>query len=183
MIKKMEQQPDLWKYVEVARDKINELVEFVNKKVPEAITNANGYASCIQTLEEIRIRLELEPFDRFEYKQLLKLNEKATKLVKLNPKTTEDQIIKERYRQTGRTTKILCEALSAMSYGHQVIFAGETLIMTKCINEILSGYVAKLGFDHRLLLSLKPVYHFSRNQPLLGIDTIKIKVFWDHEMP
>lgn len=125
------------------------------------------------TLEEIRIKLELKPFDEFECNMLATLYQREQKIY------SSDYAIKERYRQTGRSTKIICRLLSDLSYGHQVAFISHNFHSTRRWLEMINKYAAILKLDLNLIVNINASFNYQDS--LMGIDSNKIHIFYDHE--
>lgn len=91
------------------------------------------------TFTEIREKLGLIPFDEFEYDAFCKLAERGKHL----PKKVA---IEERYRQTGRTTKMLVEAIEyALSSDEEVIVIfGFAFLQAKMLKEKTASMLQKL---------------------------------------
>lgn len=120
------------------------------------------------TSEEIRIKLGLKPFDEFEYDALLQLGHRAWMF------TNKRQAIFERFRQTGRTTKIFCELLEAVFDGYKVTFITNSLTRNKMAIEKIKEYALKLGLNTDLIMN-------SANEEFTKGH--KVKIFKDHDMP
>lgn len=125
------------------------------------------------TAEEIRIRLGLKPFDEFEYDVLCSLKDRKG--------LTRKEAINERFRQTGRTTKVFCQALSAISNGNKVVFLSDSGSTTKRAREKLKDYAKLLELNISLILDLGLSYNSSGMDGLRGVGNIV--VFHDHQMP
>ncbi len=91
------------------------------------------------TFTEIREKLGLIPFDEFEYDVFCKLAERSKHL----PKRVA---IEERYRQTGRTTKMLIEAIVyALSSEEEVIVIfGFAFLQKKMLKDMMISMLQKL---------------------------------------
>lgn len=103
------------------------------------------YKSRSMTIEQIRKKLGFIPFDEFEYDQLLNL--------KSNRPYAADKAsaIKNRFRQTGRTTRILCNALSRISNGQDIYFKGNSHFSTAMLILKLKEYAELLNLDTTLI--------------------------------
>lgn len=72
----------------------------------------------IMIREEIMKILKLKPFDEFEFDRFCELGKEYEKMKETQPK---QQFINNRYRQTGRTTRMFVDVLGACSRGENVL--------------------------------------------------------------
>lgn len=98
------------------------------------------------TPEEVRIKLGMKTWD--EHRLDVYLHSLPERVKTLGYHNTA----KELDRQTGRTTKMICEALSAMSRGQSVYFIAFNQDMTKLIYQRATAYAEKLGIPTELLV-------------------------------
>jgi hypothetical protein len=129
----------------------------------------------MKTAEKIRIALELKPFDEFEYEQLCHLKERSQYL-------TKTAAIKERFRQTGRSTKIICNLLASISAGNKVLFVSDTYALTSRVTDKIVSLAVKLGLNAELIMRTLVSRSEQGILKLRGIDK-NIEIFYDHEMP
>lgn len=164
MIEKVKKQEGLWEQVYSTLDKIDEIIDIVNK-LTEPKAKVETKKENAMTPNEVRIALGFKPFDEFEYEQLCNLEKRTSAMRK-------DLAIKERIRQTGRTTKIMCDVLAAISNGNEVILIGENASITYNLNAKIVEYAKKLMLNTDLITMM-----------VIGLDKSKVKVFYDHPLP
>lgn len=98
------------------------------------------------TPEEVRQKLGLKTWEEHRlYVYLYSLPDRVKTL-------GFERTAKELDRQTGRTTKMIIEALSAMSCGQSVYFVAYNQDMTKFIYKRAAEYAEKLGISTDLLV-------------------------------
>lgn len=97
------------------------------------------------TSGEVRRALGLKPWHEHahEVQQL--------RMANLTGVMDADDLIKDRMRQTGRTTRMICSALAAMSRGVSVVFRSGSGHSEALITEQARLYAKKLGLDASLL--------------------------------
>lgn len=75
------------------------------------------------TRKEIMKRLGLKPFDEFEFDRFCELGREYENMKGVWPK---QKFINDRYRQTGRTTRMLADVLGAATRGERVLVVFRT---------------------------------------------------------
>jgi hypothetical protein len=95
------------------------------------------------TMQEILSNLDLLPFDEFEYEQLLRLRERVGHL-------SYKQAVEARYRQTGRTTKMLVGALVDMLNESDlfIVLLFESVAQAKYQMHNFSQFLNKLQLEY-----------------------------------
>ncbi len=105
------------------------------------------------TVDEVRKALSLMDFDEYvNYSHALN-DERMKELY------TPEILEREQHRRTGRTTRLLCEALAAMSEGKSVHLAGRNFHHTKDLYRKLAVLAAQLGLRTRLGEDVRFVDH------------------------
>jgi hypothetical protein len=96
------------------------------------------------TPEEVRIALSLRPFDEFA-----RASGETTRLQMLSM-MTEEQVRAEGPRRTGRTTRMIVEALAAASLGRHVVFVSRSLESARTILKYAQEFAHRLGIPINL---------------------------------
>ena len=121
--------------------------------------------------EGIREKLGLISFDEFEYDMLLQLGARTFRFA------NKQQAINERFRQTGRSTKIICQMLEDVSNGEQVIFLSHNRYSTERLRMLAKKYASDLCFNSDLILNYGSNYYDDLPH---GYDA---KIFRNHLLP
>jgi hypothetical protein len=96
------------------------------------------------TAEEVRKQLELQPFEGYARKQLntriFESVEDASKEISVRP------------RQIGRTTRMLCSVLAAISSGRPVAIYAKPQAVEAALKDLAQQWAERLGLNPRLIL-------------------------------
>lgn len=125
------------------------------------------------TEAEIREKLGLKSHAEHEYDVFLnELPQRAKETC-----WTKEQLVRARYRHTGRTTEMLIRALGAVSAGHRVILVGHTFDHASRMTKQARRWADALGLRPDMITGE------SYNQRAMGIPWTEhsgVLVFADH---
>ena len=150
-------QCDLW----IMQKKGYAALDFIRKELEHIPADAGLTVECIME------KLGLKPFDEFEYNTLLELGKREAVIGRKNN-------IIERYRQTGRTTRMLVEALSEISFGKSVIIVAHNNAFARD----LEGKFCT--FARRCNIPIRNISFTTKDWLDNGRSFIADKIYFDH---
>lgn len=122
---------------------------------------------------QIREKLGLKSHAEHEYDVFLEeLPERAK-----NTSFTKEQLVRARYRHTGRTTEMLIRALGAVSCGHRVILVAHNFDWASRITRMARTYAVSLGLEPNMITGESEA---QRQQGIPWADHSGVLVFTDH---
>ena len=92
------------------------------------------------TAEEARVALQLEPWEKFRDRQ-----ERKDWIEQMRQVMSPEAFAKERWRMSGRTTRMLCSAVAAMWKGLRVKIYASNRIVAESIEDDLRVMAKRLG--------------------------------------